>query len=155
MKWLYFVIFRWEYFNHVVPNRNIQYLESDFRMICALINKCRPSIASEKMNEKDTALKILELSQKKNPLKAFVSRISNRLDKSKIIHLNELFFPRLSEEYIKSLTFGVYQLKQVIKYKKKLNLFKYFLINRQPPIHMSIWMKMVTIFLSSMTTRIK
>ena len=124
-------------------------------MICALINKCRPSIASEKMNEKDTALKILEISQKKNPLKAFVSRISNRLDKSKIIHLNELFFPRLSEEYIKSLTFGVYQLKQVIKYKKKLNLFKYFLINRQPPIHMSIWMKMVTIFLSSMTTRIK
>jgi hypothetical protein len=57
----------------VVPNRNIQFLEDDFRLICALINKCRPPIASEKQDEEETALKILEISQKNNPLKCLVS----------------------------------------------------------------------------------
>jgi hypothetical protein len=78
-----------------------------------LINKCRPPIASEILNEEQTALKIIELSQKNNPLKTIVSKISNRLDKTKIVDLNDLFFPRLSEDNIKSLTFGIYQLKQV------------------------------------------
>jgi hypothetical protein len=98
----------------VVPNRNIQFLEDDFRLICALINKCTPPIASEKQDEEETALKILEISQKNNPLKCLVSTFSNRLDKL-IVSLNELFFPRLSEDYIQSLTFGIYQLKQVRK----------------------------------------
>ena len=34
----------WLYFNNVVPNINIQYIEADIKIICAIINKFRPPL---------------------------------------------------------------------------------------------------------------
>ncbi|RNA36684.1 vacuolar sorting-associated 13c [Brachionus plicatilis] len=57
-----------------------------------------------------------ERSSEENPLKDEVKMYSKRLSNKRIVDLNEFVFPKISEEYIKSITFGIYQLKQSISY---------------------------------------
>jgi hypothetical protein len=100
---------------------NIPYIESDFKNICAIINLFRPPIA--KVDDEDHIQAYNEmviLSSKENLFQKRVdSTYKARILKSKKrFDVKTIVFPDLTEEYIQSLTHGVYQLKQAIPYTK-------------------------------------
>jgi len=108
---------KWRYFANILNNLNIPYIESDFKNICAIINLFRPPIA--KVDDEDHIQAYNEmviLSSKENLFQKRVdSTYKARILKSKKrFDVKTIVFPDLTEEYIQSLTHGVYQLKQAI-----------------------------------------
>ena len=109
---------KWKYFSNVLINKNIEFIEKDFRNICALINKYRPQIATTEDDDKfEDYRKMLKISEKENTFLAEMAKYSNRIKKNaKCVDSIIINFPKLTEEYICSLTFGIYQLKQAKSY---------------------------------------
>ena len=110
---------KWKYFANVLSNMNWPHIESDFLIICAIINKFRPQIAStDDFDKIGIYNKMVRKSLDSNP---FRERCTNEF-KKRILRRNlqldpaVLNFPELSEEYIQRLTFGVYRLKQARSY---------------------------------------
>ena len=110
-----------QFFGHVVLNINIPSIEHDFRLVYALINKKRPPRLSNKPEDIDLANRMLALKNKSNDLKNQVEN-NKRLNRSNVstgvLNLN---FPAISQEKIRELTLGVYQMKQA-KYYNSENL---------------------------------
>ena len=108
---------RWKYLGNRVPNRDIKTIEKDYKFVCALINKYRPQLASTNDSEKfDLYKQMIEKANEENTLMHEVLNYPKRLSKNRVVNINELGFPKLTEEYIKSLTFGIYQMNQCIPY---------------------------------------
>lgn len=86
------------------------------RDICAIINKFRKQICSSDDSDKIDLYKKMPLtSLKHNPFVDECLSFTRRLKKSNLVlNPEDICFPVLTEEYIQSLTFGVYQLKQAI-----------------------------------------
>ncbi len=106
---------RWEYLNNIVQNKSIPFLEMDFRFVCALVNRYRPQLRQDKETDAVDARKMLELSKKENDLISYVDKFSKRKSKSTVCtDLNSLKFPKLSVDYIRKLSWGIFQLKNVI-----------------------------------------
>lgn len=60
---------------------------------------------------------MLALSKKNNDLKIYAE--NEKRKKNESIHVNALHFPILSEDFIRKLAYGVYQLKQAKNYTKE------------------------------------
>ena len=108
-----------QFFGHVVLNINIPSIEHDFRLVYALINKKRPPRLSNKPEDIDLANRMLALKNKSNDLKNQVEN-NKRLNRSNVstgvLNLN---FPAISQEKIRELTLGVYQMKQAKSYNSE------------------------------------
>ena len=85
--------------------------------MCAIIKKYRPQLACSKDTDKIVLYeKMLKKSIDENILKSEVLKYSSRISTKRILDLDQFEFPELTDEYIQSITFGVYQLKQSISY---------------------------------------
>ena len=108
---------KFQYFNNVVLNTQLQYLEKDFKIICALLNQYRDKVIKSTANDYWKALEMLKKVNTLNELSEIARNYNKRTKKNRVqsdpLKVN---FPKLSESYIKSLTFGVYQLKQARSY---------------------------------------
>jgi hypothetical protein len=113
------VIKRWTYFNNVVSNINIPHIEEDFRIVCSLINKFRPSRAKNEPNDENTAALMRERNVKKNMLMSRVEKLKRKRTSNISTNIDSLNFPKLSNEDLKDLTLGVYQLKQARSYTRE------------------------------------
>ena len=109
---------KWKYFSNVLINKNIHTIKQDFMIICAIINKYRPQLAStDDEDQIDLFKKMLAISQKSNQFIGECSTFKKRiLKRNRRLDPDMLDFPVLTEEYIERLTFGVYQLKQAKSY---------------------------------------
>lgn len=105
--------------NQVVSNQNIATVKDDFRIVCALINCYRPPRVQNKENDEIIAGEMLEKSKKTNDLKAYAEQNKRKNKKNESINENALNFPILTEDYIREITFGVYQLKQAKSYSRE------------------------------------
>lgn len=65
----------WKYFANIIPNVNIPYLQDDFRIICALINRYRPSRIENKADDDQLASAMLAQAEKTNQLKVIIKMI--------------------------------------------------------------------------------
>ncbi|RNA43344.1 hypothetical protein BpHYR1_021714 [Brachionus plicatilis] len=65
------------------------------------------------VNQQDSVL-IIKLSVKIYNI--LLENYSKRKKSSRVVQVEELEFPKLTEAYIKSITYGVYQLKQCVPY---------------------------------------
>jgi hypothetical protein len=105
------------YFNNVVMNTQLKYLEKDFKIICALLNKYREKV---KKNEAEDYWKALEMLNKVNNINGLSEIARNYTKRTKRSRVQsdplKINFPKLNESYIKSLTCGIYQLKQARSY---------------------------------------
>jgi len=112
---------KWKYFANILINKNIPFIERDFKNICAIINKYRPQIADT--NDFDQELvfnKMLILSKKENHFAKKAINFKNLITKkNKQFDPLTIEFPKLTEEYLQHLTMGVYQLKQALSYTKE------------------------------------
>ncbi|XP_045216033.2 uncharacterized protein LOC123566193 [Mercenaria mercenaria] len=111
----------WKYFNYVLPTNQIPYIGDYLRIVCALSNKYFQPLCSPHSEDGDTRLasRMLSLSSGGNTLKSYVE--ANNLERrsalwkpvSDVVLDN---FPRFTEEQLRSLTCGVYQLKMSSSY---------------------------------------
>ncbi|XP_062598202.1 uncharacterized protein LOC134259614 [Saccostrea cucullata] len=112
---------RWRYLDRTVPNTQIPYVGDYVRIISAICNKYKPPLSSGEADEDlATAYKMLHLSRQPNALRLLVE--SEGMDQRSYpwtkIDATDVApdFPRLSEEEIRELTLGTYQVKLARSY---------------------------------------
>ena len=110
------VIKQWKYFKNVISNCNLNTIKDDFKIVCAIINKFRVPPARNKINDDKIAAEMKKISKNSNDLKKLIEN-NKRVKKANLsFDLEKSNFPILTEEYIRNLTFGIYQLKQAKSY---------------------------------------
>lgn len=112
------VIKRFKYFNNIVPNQMIPHIKNDFRIICSLINRYRPPRVKDKDGDEQLANKMLNLVKKQNDLKKYLESHKRQYQNNVSTDIKSISFPELTVDFIRNLTFGVYQLKQAKSYTK-------------------------------------
>ena len=115
---------QWKLLDKVVPNTLISQVGDFVRIICAICNKFRPSLASMDQSSTNVAEKMLEKVKLPNPVKEFVLEqgLLNKPSKYTSIDAAENIlsdFPKLDIDSLRDITMGVYQLKQCIHYSKE------------------------------------
>lgn len=114
---------QWKYLDRVLPNSQIPYVADYVKIVCALMNKYWPETNTEDAEkEEQLGCKMLHLSKQQNVLHERIK--SDGLEKrscrwEKTSASSVLEFPRLSEEDIRNLTVGVYQLKLAPSYTRE------------------------------------
>lgn len=109
----------WEFLNHVISNSQVQFAGDYIRIIAALCNAFRPPLAKSHPQDESVAQKMLAQLGKENELQQRVSSgtLSSRGHRWEDIDAAELpDFPKLDEDYLRALTFGVYQVRQAKQY---------------------------------------
>ena len=94
------IIKRWKHFKHDLLNTNIPYIQDDFRIVCALINKYRPNrcqLSNE--NDEQIAAQMINLLKKENVLINLINKLPNdtkRMHKDRLVNnINDIDFPIL------------------------------------------------------------
>ncbi|XP_052695575.1 uncharacterized protein LOC128173959 [Crassostrea angulata] len=115
----------WRYLARQLPNSQIPYVVEYVRIISALCNKYRPPLSSgDEENGLQTAAKMRHLSTQTNLLQIEVE--SNNLQKKRYVwrkiddeNIDIPDFPQYTEEEIRELTLGVYQVKLAKHYTQE------------------------------------
>ncbi|XP_062618934.1 uncharacterized protein LOC134280537 [Saccostrea cucullata] len=113
----------WNYLDRTIPNSQIPHIGDYVRIISAICNKFRPDVSTGLESDLSTAAKMRFLSKEVNVLKEYVE--TNGLDKRQVrwrkIDASDtsIAFPQLSEEEIRELTMGVYQIKLAKSYAQE------------------------------------
>ncbi|XP_062613816.1 uncharacterized protein LOC134275563 [Saccostrea cucullata] len=116
---------RWKFLANVVTNTQIPFIGDYVRIVGSLINAFRPSLASDSDDHLEISRKMLEKSKiTTNPLKdLFINSSGKRILSNKMSKIDAADavpdFPKLSENYLRSLTFGIYQIKQASSYSRE------------------------------------
>lgn len=101
----------WKYFDRVLPNTLIPFVGDDISIAAALCNKYLPALSTEKDDDEAIGCKMLHLSRLNNDLQIRVER--DNLDKIRghwqKIDAADINFPAMTEEEIRGLAIGVYQ----------------------------------------------
>ncbi|KAK3097763.1 hypothetical protein FSP39_012967 [Pinctada imbricata] len=114
----------WKYLDRVLPKTQLPYIGYYVRIVCALCNRYRPPFSrGEEESDVVMAAKMKHLSKQSNTLQ---QRISDEgLDKRshKWVKMNECGhvpeFPTYTEDEIRELTLGVYQVKMAKCYSQE------------------------------------
>lgn len=101
----------WKYFDRVLPNTLIPFVGDDISIAAALCDKYLQALRTRKDDDKAIGCKMLHLSRLNNDLQIRVQR--NNLDKMRghwqKIDAADIIFPAMTEEEIRGLAIGVYQ----------------------------------------------
>ena len=105
---------RWKYLDHILPNSQVPFIGDFVRIVCALSNKYLPALSQSLETDDAEAQHMRQLSSNSNALQ--VEIVSCGLEKRRAIWepvevagIDD--FPRLTEEQLRAVTCGVYQLK--------------------------------------------
>lgn len=109
---------RWKYFDRTVSNTQIWFIEDYVRIVAALSNKyCPPLSSGATEDDQAIASKMLYLSQKGNELRELVENEGwdRRSSLWKAMDADDVAtdFPILTEEEIRNITLGTYQVKRL------------------------------------------
>lgn len=115
---------QWRLLDKVVPNTLVPQIGDFIRIICAMCNKFRPPLASMEPESEELAIQMLERVTLPNAVKELVEEhnlLKRRTPYQKVNSADEILsdFPRISMEDLRSITMGVYQIKQCISYSKE------------------------------------
>lgn len=114
---------KWLYLNNVVHNSQIPYIGDFVRIVCSMINKYRPPLKTCDNGDLSLGYKMLIKSRENaNALKQLSTTATHafranskswtRIDANDVV----VDFPVLSEDEVRELTFGVYQVRQANPY---------------------------------------
>ena len=110
----------WKYFDKVLPNSQIQFIGDYIQIICSICNKLfSPLSRGNQEEDRVIGCKMLFLAKQNNDLKTCIE--SEGIDKIKSaewtrIDAIDTSFPSLSEEEIRCLAIGVYQVNLAKSY---------------------------------------
>lgn len=109
----------WNYLSRTIPNTQIPHIGDFVRIVSAICNKFRPDLSTG-IEEEDVAMaaKMRFLANGVNELKDYVvtSGLEKRSIRWKKIDSHDVVFPHLTEEEIRQLTLGVYQIRLAKSY---------------------------------------
>ncbi|XP_062608957.1 uncharacterized protein LOC134270728 [Saccostrea cucullata] len=109
------------FFDKIVPNSMIPSIGDLVKIICGLLNKYKGALLHHPEDD-EVAKKMLERSLMENPLKLFVeeNNLARRRSAYRKLDGESLQdFPRLSLDILRSITLGVYQIKQAPNYARE------------------------------------
>lgn len=103
----------WAIFGKRWTTKYLRYLTDDMRIAAALLNKFYEKIHVDKDNYVEVANQMIERIDRPNKLSKIVDRqrFQNEVHNFQEIDTNDFFFPNLSENDLKTVSQGVYQLK--------------------------------------------
>jgi hypothetical protein len=104
-----------------MPNSQVPFIGDFVRIVCAISNKYFPPISSPDQTDRDKemATKMLQQCEKSNDLKIAIEDmgLNRKVKVWKTVNECDISnFPRLSDEQLSNLTFGVYQLRMSSSY---------------------------------------
>lgn len=110
---------KFKFFRGQIQNSYIPKLNKLLRLACALLNKYSPIIAPSKPGDLELAHLIRERAERPNLLSDLID--DERLNRRRIVWIeqngNDLaYFPLITEDEIRDLTFDIFQLKQAPSY---------------------------------------
>lgn len=108
----------WRYLDKVLPNSQIPNIGDFVRIVCALINKFRPPLRKDSIEDQATAAKMIYLAKQSNAVQQRIETEGLDSRACKWVKMNEsnANFPTLSEEQLRNITVGVYQIKLAKSY---------------------------------------
>lgn len=112
----------WKYFDKVVPNSDIHNVKDYLQIVAALCNCYRPSLHKNSNADCEIAQKMLKMASQENLVQKRVLSDNALLHRSKswlpLHDLNNCLydFPKMTEDDIRALTFGIYQVRQAASY---------------------------------------
>jgi hypothetical protein len=112
---------QWKFFDKVVPNTLVPHIGDFLKIVCAIMNKFRPPLANMDPSTAVTARRMVEKAKEPNKVQIIVQE-NNLINKRKIYFKmdasnDELTdFPKLSVDYLRYITMGIYQVKQAPNY---------------------------------------
>ncbi|XP_033729800.1 uncharacterized protein LOC117318996 [Pecten maximus] len=115
---------QWKFLQNIVPNNQIPYIGDYVQLICALCNRYLTPLNrgdSEEDQLLGAKMKVLVIKQNGLQERVIRERLDRRtgvwvkLDASDVVPQ----FPKLSEEDVRNITFGVYQLKLTQSYTQE------------------------------------
>ncbi|XP_033730151.1 uncharacterized protein LOC117319467 [Pecten maximus] len=113
----------WKYLDRILPNSQIPYIGDMVRIVCAICNKYRSDLSTgDAQSDQLLGAKMLFLSKQVNILQNRIEEggfASKRSIWAKIDESASLNFPVLTEEDLRNLTLGVYQIKLARGYTKE------------------------------------
>lgn len=104
---------RWQYLDKVLPTNQVPYIGDYIRIVCAISNKFLPPLSPAHDDDVAVAAKMLHLSRQVNVLKERVEAESLHSRKSSMWRDASTIddFPKMTEEQLREMTCGSYQLK--------------------------------------------
>ena len=110
---------KWKALSNTMPNSQIPYVGDYVRIVCSLCNAFRPPLVTSKDSDKVIARRMMALAKTPNKLQDKV--LKNGWDKKRVIWKkidDEKLenFPEMTEDELRDLTMGIYQLKQAKSY---------------------------------------
>lgn len=109
----------WKFLDKVVCNKDIPHLKKYINIVAAICNCFRAPLQQSRDNDCDIARKMVERSKMANLVQQEVEsqgHLKKHLSHWQSIESIDFTFPRLGDDYLRSLTFGVYQLSQAPHY---------------------------------------
>lgn len=111
---------KWRFLDNVVCNSHIPSIGEYVRIVYSLINKYRPPLKSDDQNDLGNGFQMLMMAMKnENVLKNlcdkephYKHRANSKSWKRIDAHDVAVNFPTLTEEDVRQLTFGTYQIRQ-------------------------------------------
>ncbi|KAK3096289.1 hypothetical protein FSP39_025378 [Pinctada imbricata] len=114
----------WKYLDRVLLNTQLPYMGDYVRIVCALCNRYRPPLSrGEEESDVVMAAKMKYLSKHSNTLQQRISDEGLEKRSNKWVKMNECGlvpeFPTYTEDEIRELTLGVYQVKMAKCYSQE------------------------------------
>ena len=114
---------QFQFLNKVVPNKYLPYVGDFVKIVCGLINKYRSSLIDVSKGS-ELAQKMLQKSNEGNKLQSFLEEknlLQKRTCYTPIKAADKILtdFPVMSLDDLRSITMGVYQLKQAPSYSRE------------------------------------
>ncbi|XP_069107262.1 uncharacterized protein [Argopecten irradians] len=112
----------WKSLDRILPNSPIPFIGDMVRIVCAICNTYRLELSTGDTQQDLLGTKMLFLSKQKNNLQAKMEEeglASKRSLWTKINRSASILFPVLSEEDLRNLTLGVYQINLARGYTKE------------------------------------
>ena len=110
---------KWKALSNKMPNSQIPYVGDYVRIVCSLCNAFRPPLVTSSESDGILAKRMMVLAKSSNTLQGKVFKHSwdkKRVIWKKINDSNLEDFPELTENELRDLTMGIYQLKQAESY---------------------------------------
>ncbi|CAF2876294.1 unnamed protein product [Rotaria sp. Silwood2] len=107
---------QWKYFSQTIQNSSLRFISNYLDITCALINAFRPRPVSDIHAGSELAYRMLEKFNEQTNIQVRLSQIAKERSDWKKYDAQMCLFPELSQDDVRSLCCGSYQVKQAISY---------------------------------------
>ncbi|CAF4370868.1 unnamed protein product [Rotaria sp. Silwood2] len=107
---------QWKYFSQTIQNSSLRFISNYLDITCALINAFRPRPVSDIHAGSELAYRMLEKFNEQTNIQVRLSQIAKERSDWKKYDAQMCLFPELSQDDVRSLCCGSYQVKQAMSY---------------------------------------